>query len=196
MLKLLGVLLLAACSPGASSAQVVAFGTGLTRGYDLPLSQAYPAQLEAVLRQHGIDVSVTNEGVDGDTTIAMLGRLDAATPEGTKVVVLNIRNNDTNGPNEKKGGLIDTEGNITSIVDRLRARGIVVVVFASTHLAAVAEVAGAATCGNNIDDVPEDRIGESGIHLTPHGYGVLAERLFPCVMRALRSTGSAGHRNE
>ncbi len=49
-------------------------GRGRTAGGVSP-SEAYPAQLEALLRAHaGVDAHVTNAGVAGDTTAGMFAR--------------------------------------------------------------------------------------------------------------------------
>ncbi|HUN10713.1 MAG TPA: esterase, partial [Rhabdaerophilum sp.] len=85
-------------APASAQAQqggnlVVALGASNTAGrgrgrfnggVDRP--QAYPAQLEAMLRASGIRASVRNAGIAGDTTGGMLARLDRAVPKGTKVV--------------------------------------------------------------------------------------------------------------
>ncbi|QQN73255.1 arylesterase [Croceicoccus sp. YJ47] len=62
--------------PRGRDIQVLAFGDSLLAGYNLPRSEAYPAQLEAALRARGIDATVINAGVSGDTTAAGLQRLD------------------------------------------------------------------------------------------------------------------------
>src|SRR5215472_6020056 len=74
--------------------RVVALGDSGIRGMGVPESQAYPAQLEAALRARGHQVSVTNQGVNGDTTTGVLARLDSAVPAGTNIVVLSIGGND------------------------------------------------------------------------------------------------------
>jgi acyl-CoA thioesterase-1 len=68
-----------------ASAQVVALGDSATRGYLLPITDAWPAKLEGLLRQRGINVGVANQGVNGDTSDGMLSRLDSAVPDGTRV---------------------------------------------------------------------------------------------------------------
>ena len=54
---------------------IVAFGDSNTAGYLVPPTQAYPAQLQAVLRAKGYDVAVENRGINGDT---LLRRVNAA----------------------------------------------------------------------------------------------------------------------
>jgi acyl-CoA thioesterase I len=62
--------------------RIVAVGDSEIRGYGVPESQAYPAQLEAALRARGHQVTATNQGVNGDTTRGVLARLDSAVPPG------------------------------------------------------------------------------------------------------------------
>ena len=75
-MRWLGLLfILALLGATEAKAQVVALGDSATRGYMLPLTDAWPAKLEALLHQHGQNVSVANEGVNGDTSDGMLGRV-------------------------------------------------------------------------------------------------------------------------
>jgi acyl-CoA thioesterase-1 len=60
----------------AKTLQIVALGDSLTAGYGLPdKGDAYPARLEARLREDGFDVKVVNAGVSGDTTAGGRARL-------------------------------------------------------------------------------------------------------------------------
>src|ERR1700757_3889265 len=74
--------------------RIVALGDSGIRGKGVPESQAYPAQLEAALKARGHEVTVTNQGVNGDTTAGVLARLDSAVPPGTNIVILKIGVND------------------------------------------------------------------------------------------------------
>lgn len=55
---------------------IMAFGDSLVAGYGLPLDQAFPAQLEAKLKQEGVNVTVLNAGVSGNTTADGVARLE------------------------------------------------------------------------------------------------------------------------
>jgi acyl-CoA thioesterase-1 len=55
---------------------ILALGDSLTAGFGLPESDAYPAQLETLLRQKGFQYSVINAGVSGDTSAGLLARID------------------------------------------------------------------------------------------------------------------------
>src|SRR3981081_3807097 len=72
----------------ADAATVVALGASNTYGKGVARNQAYPAQLEAILRAKGLNVHVVNAGINGDTTEGMLRRLDSVVPNGTSAVIL------------------------------------------------------------------------------------------------------------
>jgi acyl-CoA thioesterase-1 len=192
-------LILAVLGAAEAKAQVVALGDSETRGYLLPLSDAWPAKLEGLLHQRGINVSVTNEGVNGDTSDGMLSRLDSAVPGGTRVVILMCCGNDNK---DKRNIVADHLGNVTTLVSRLRARGIAVVYsgeggvavgFHDDAGASAARSAGASWCGRSFQGLaPEDKEDShspAGIHPTPSGHDKIAARMLPCVMRALGRKG-------
>lgn len=81
-------------------------------------NEAYPAQLEAILRVKGLNVRVVNAGINGDTTEGMLRRLDRAVPNGTSAVILQP------GGNDRRKGSVDRTAEIQS---RLAARNIPVI---------------------------------------------------------------------
>jgi acyl-CoA thioesterase-1 len=99
-------------------AQIVAIGASNTAGKGVGASEAFPAQLEAMLRTKGRNMHVTNAGVSGDTTGGMLARLSGDVPAGTKIVILQF------GGNDARRGLTGREGNIAQIKGQLNARGI------------------------------------------------------------------------
>jgi acyl-CoA thioesterase I len=148
-------------SANADSRTVVALGASHTAGKGLSRDQAFPAQLEAMLHARGTDVRVVNEGISGDTTSGMLGRLDQVTPSGTKVVILQPGGNDW-----RKGGGANRAANISEIERRLRARGIKVIILEN----------------GIFHGLPKQSDGQ---HLTPEGYHVVAAHLLPQVLRAL-----------
>jgi acyl-CoA thioesterase-1 len=100
--------------------RLLLLGDSLTAGYGLPASLAFPARLEAALRDAGVAVQVINAGVSGDTSAGGLARLDWAMgspPPDFAFVAL--------GANDGLRGLdVDAmERNIDAIVERLLARG-------------------------------------------------------------------------
>jgi acyl-CoA thioesterase I len=62
----------------ADEIKIVALGASQTNGKGVSNSDAYPAQLERILKTEGYSVSVANEGIDGDTTRDILNRLNRA----------------------------------------------------------------------------------------------------------------------
>ncbi|MFG1282099.1 arylesterase [Xanthobacter autotrophicus] len=106
----------------ARTVRIVAFGDSLTAGYGLPASAAFPARLEAALKAKGLDVRVENAGVSGETASQGLARLDWSIGEGTDAVIVEL------GANDMLRGLnpATTRAALTEIVQRLRARGITV----------------------------------------------------------------------
>ena len=70
------VAFLLVCGVGLAAAAeptyVVALGASIIHGKGVSLSEAFPAQLESMLRADKFNVQVINAGVDGDTTTRML----------------------------------------------------------------------------------------------------------------------------
>lgn len=78
-------------APVAAAAEpvtIAALGDSLTHGYGLPPDQGFVPQLQEWLRARGLDVTVLNAGVSGDTTAGGLARLDwTLTPEVDALIV-------------------------------------------------------------------------------------------------------------
>ena len=135
----------------AASGTIVALGASNTYGKGVARNQAYPAQLEAILRAKGHTVRVINAGINGNTTRQMLGRLDSAT-KGASVVILQP------GGNDRRKGESDTAQNIAEIQSRLSARGVRVVMMENGMF-------------RGLPKQPD------GQHMTPEGYRMLAEAI-------------------
>lgn len=100
--------------------RLVAFGDSLTAGYRLPAAAAFPAVLERLLKARGLDVSVANAGVSGDTATGGLDRVDWSVPEGTEGVILELGANDMLRGTDPKV----TRDALSAIVAGLKARRI------------------------------------------------------------------------
>jgi len=150
---------------GTAQAQVVAFGASNVSGYGVNAAEAFPAQLEGLLRQQGFNVSVRNAGVYGNTTTQMLNRLDQDVPPDTKIVILDMVggyfNNAFQGLGRQQG-----DDDMRMIGAKLKARGIKIIP------------------ENSRDLPPSDRQADR-VHLNPEGHRIVAARLLPLVMRAL-----------
>ena len=69
-------------------------GDSLTAGYGLPQGQAFPVRLEAALRGRGLEVTVLDGGVSGDTTAGGLARVDWALADRPSHAVVELGAND------------------------------------------------------------------------------------------------------
>lgn len=78
----------------ASDFRIAAFGDSLTAGKGLAAEEAFPAQLEKVLRGRGHNVTVINAGVSGDTTAGGRARLDWLLADKPDLVILELGAND------------------------------------------------------------------------------------------------------
>lgn len=86
-----------AAAARAEPVRIVAIGDSNIAGYAVDPDENYPAKVERALRARGLDVSVVNEGVGGDTCAGVLARLDSDVPDGTHLVLLSIGENDLKG---------------------------------------------------------------------------------------------------
>jgi acyl-CoA thioesterase-1 len=116
-------LLLGVIAAAAEPYRIVGFGDSLMAGYQLDAGQSFPEKLEAALKARGHDVTVANAGVSGDTTSAGLSRLDWSVPDDTDLVILEL------GANDMLRGIAPelTEKNLTAMIERLKERGIPVI---------------------------------------------------------------------
>jgi lysophospholipase L1-like esterase len=108
---------------GSAYAQVkvAVIGDSNVYGKGISPSHNYPTQLESALRARGLNVSVSNGGINGDTSGGLAARLDSAAPAGTQVAVIWIGINDVLRQGKSRE---EVYANVAGIVSRLRARGI------------------------------------------------------------------------
>jgi acyl-CoA thioesterase-1 len=103
----------------AKTPEVLAFGDSLTAGYGLPASDAFPARLEARLKDEGVDVKIVNAGVSGDTTTDGLARLDWMLADKPDFVILAL------GANDALRGIDPkiVRANLDAMIDKIQASG-------------------------------------------------------------------------
>lgn len=77
-----------------SNIRIVAFGDSLTAGYNLPIDEAYPAQLERLLRERGYSVEVINAGVSGETSAGGVRRTDFIRSLEPDIILFGLGGND------------------------------------------------------------------------------------------------------
>ena len=158
------MLLPATAVQAQTTVRIVALGASNTEGWGVLPTQSYPAQLQVLLGARGIEATVVNAGLAGDTTGGMLARLDRAVPAGTHLVILQPGTND-----ERMGSTAERSANIEKIRSVLSARDIKLLVIENTAL----------------DALPRSELRDDGLHFTPAGYALLAERILPQVTSAL-----------
>ncbi len=112
------VLFLVFSSATAAESRIVFLGDSLTAGYGLNPEEAYPALLERRLQDEGIEVTVINAGVSGDTSAGGLSRINWVLGRPTDVLVVAL------GGNDGLRGLPTTAlaKNLTAIIEKARAR--------------------------------------------------------------------------
>jgi acyl-CoA thioesterase-1 len=160
----LGAALVCAALHTAAAAplNIVAVGASNTAGWGVGADNAYPALLQTMLRERGYDANVSNAGVSFSTTNGMLQRLDFVVKPGTSILILQPGGNDTRFFGSKD----QRNKNIATIVDRMRARHIRVIVF------------------ENAEVVPAGQYQWDRIHFTKQGHVTAATYLLRQVIGA------------
>lgn len=100
-----------------SRGTVLFVGTSLTAGLGLEPEQAYPSLIEAKIDSAGLPFTVTNAGISGETSSALVGRLDWLLRGDFDVVVIET------GANDGLRGIpvATARANIDSVLTRVRA---------------------------------------------------------------------------
>ncbi|GLU45271.1 hypothetical protein Musp01_28950 [Muricauda sp. NBRC 101325] len=100
-----------------SSKKILFFGDSLTAGYGLEVGQAFPALIQQRLDSLGLDYSVVNAGLSGETTASGKNRLDWVLEDGIEIVIIEL------GANDGLRGipLTETESNLQSMVDKVQS---------------------------------------------------------------------------
>jgi acyl-CoA thioesterase-1 len=120
----LALLLAANSAVFARTIRIIAFGDSATAGWLVARKNAYPAQLQALLRKKGYDVVVTNAGINGGTLHdALLSFNDAIGPD-TDIAIVEFGTNDL-----RRGASMKTvRGLLAELIRSLHARRIEVLV--------------------------------------------------------------------
>jgi len=126
-LLVLLTLLLASPLPANNTAdtplRLLVLGDSLTSGYGLPAEDAFPERLEESLRKTGLNITVINASVSGDTSAGGLSRLDWALNDHPHLVILEL------GANDALRGLPaqQTYKNLDVMIGRVVGKGIKVI---------------------------------------------------------------------
>ncbi len=174
---------------------ILALGDSLTEGYQLNKKDAYPAQLERLLKEKGYaGIHILNHGISGDTTAGGRARIQRAIDAAPDIIIVAL------GPNDFLRGLppSSTRDNLEYIVKTLTEADIDVILVgfnAAPNIGPVFQeqfdaifpdleaaypitvtytfLTGVAGDSNlNLDD---------GIHPNADGYNIVAQNLLPTV---------------
>jgi len=104
----------------AAPVKILALGDSLTAGYGVAADKSLPAQLQNRLRDDGVDATVINAGVSGDTTAGGLARVDWALAEKPSHALVAL------GANDALRGLDPEQAfrNLDAILTKLEAKGV------------------------------------------------------------------------
>jgi len=180
----------------ASRKVVTILGNSLTAGYGLTTAQAFPAQLETILRRNISGLVVRPAGVSGDTTAGGLARVDFSVQGDTSLCIVALGGNDLlQGVDPKV-----TAANLTAIVARLKRRKIPILlaglkpppVIGASYARDFARVYSDLARAQKLPLHPDLMAGvgpglrqRDGIHPTASGARVIATGLAPVVLKTL-----------
>ena len=96
---------------------ILFFGDSLTAGYQLNPAHAFPALIQTKIDAEGWNYKAINAGLSGETSADGVRRIDWVMRQRVDVLVLELGANDA-----LRGIHLDaTEGNLQSIIDRVRS---------------------------------------------------------------------------
>lgn len=190
---------LSAAQAGTQPIRILAFGASIVAGYGLEAADSLPVQLEQALRARGVDATVIDAGVSGDTSAGGLARLDWALADNPDLVIVDLGGNDALRAIDPK----TTEANLDAIVARLKAekRGVLIAGMlappnmGADYAAAFNAVFPAVAARHDVllypfllDGVVADPAlnQADGIHPNAAGVKVIVERMLPFVLQAIQ----------
>lgn len=86
--------ILASTVSGFAAPTILVYGDSLLAGFGLPPEQGFIAQMQAAMDAGGIDATLVNASVSGDTTADGLDRLDWSLADNPDAVILGLGAND------------------------------------------------------------------------------------------------------
>ncbi|MEX1311210.1 MAG: arylesterase [Candidatus Sulfomarinibacteraceae bacterium] len=181
-----------------ASVRIVVLGDSIAAGLGLAEDAAFPARVEASLRDLGHDVEVVNAGVSGDTSAGGLARLDWVLQKPAAILVVELGGNDA----LRGHPLESTETNLTQIVSRGQQSGAEVILlgmdvptnYGPDYTAAFAELypriaedTGATLVPGFVRELGADPtlLQPDGLHPTAEGQQRLADTLLPALVEVI-----------
>jgi acyl-CoA thioesterase I len=184
--------------------RLLVLGDSLTAGFGLPHADGFQARLAAALRARGIDVTIIDGAVSGDTSAGGLSRLDWVLADGADAAIVEL------GANDGLRGLDpkEMERNLTAILDRLAAKHVNVLLSGMYPPAnfgpdytrefrgvfdRLSKRPGLLYDSFFLEDVAlvPSLIQPDGLHPNEAGVARIVERLLPLVLRLLREARPA-----
>lgn len=178
-------------------------GDSLAAGYGLAPAQAFPARLQAALKDKGRNVIVINHGVSGDTTMGGLERIDWMMADKPDIVLVELGGNDMLRALDPAA----TERNLDAIIEKLKQAGTTVWLvgmmaprnFGPEYVKQfdgiykkLADKHGVPLYPFFLDGVAQDPAlnQPDGIHPNARGVDVIVERILPFVTKNLDNAAS------
>jgi acyl-CoA thioesterase I len=201
-LAALAVLSFAAGPAHCAPVKILALGTSLTQGYGLPPGTEFTAVLQEKLKAAGVDATIVNAGVSGDTSADGLSRLDWSLADNPKAAIVEL------GSNDALRGLAPerTEKNLAAILSKLKAAHVAVLLcgmraprnlgpeYAAQFDAIYPRLAkqyGVLFYPFMLEGVAlNPKLNQAdGIHPNPAGVRIIVDRILPDVLKLARSHG-------
>ncbi len=190
------LLLVPAGSRADRPLKLLALGDSLMAGYGLPSQESFTTRLQAALKAEGLNVTVVNGGVSGDTSAGGLARLDWLLADKPDFALVEL------GANDGLRGLDPqvTYDNLDAVLARLNQRGVPVLLagmYAPPNLGReygeqfnnvfprLAEKHGVPFYPFFLDGVAAEAAlnQPDGIHPNAKGVAVVVERIMPYVKK-------------
>jgi len=188
----------------AAPVKILMLGTSLTQGFGLPPGTEIPVVLQARLKASGIDATVINAGVSGDSSAGGLSRLDWSLADHPDAAIVEL------GSNDALRGILpaQTEKNLSAILAKLKAQHVATLLLgmkAPRNLGPeyardfdaiypkLAEQFGVTLYPFVLDGVALDpKLNQAdGMHPNPAGVKVIVDRILPDVKTLIASAHGA-----
>ena len=186
--------------PRQSQQTIVAIGDSLTAGFGLAEADSYPAQLEQLLADRGLDYRVVTAGISGETSSGARSRVDWILKLKPQIVILET------GANDGLRGIDPTliEENIEHIIVRFKQEKVTVVLagmqmvtnLGATYVSSFNSLYPRLAARHQVIFMPfflQDVAAESslnqpdGIHPNSRGYRIIASNMLPYVEQAIKN---------
>jgi acyl-CoA thioesterase-1 len=95
---------------------ILFFGTSLTAGYGLEQKEAYPALIQAKLKEMDLPYRVINAGLSGETSAAGNSRIDWLLKQPVSIFILELGAND----GLRGVSVAETTANLQAIIDKVK----------------------------------------------------------------------------